>query len=126
MSNTKKVRSYLESIEHREDAETIGEIEAEIKRILKKTVPKDRIKQCLRAIDLHINSKIDNSYDSIVNDFNTVDKVVHRCFSVSLSLNSNTSSQSISYKDLFEIIGMIDSKDTLPSSKWLRPNFPYV
>lgn len=79
---------------------TISDLEAEIKNVLKKSVSKEKIKQCLKAIELEINSKISNQYDNFVSDFNIVDKVIHRCFSVSLQLTPGSGQQSITYYEL--------------------------
>ena len=115
MSNHKKIKTYLEATDLKEEGSTISEIETQIKAVSKnKTITKEKIKKCLKAIELYISEKVSSQYDKFLNDFNAVDKVIHRCFSVSLNLNSSSSSQSISYFDLFEIIRLIDTKDLLP------------
>ena len=58
---------------------------------------------------------IASDYDSIVSDFNAVDRFLHRCFSVSLTLRPSGSS-TVSYKELLDIVRLIDEKGVLPGN----------
>ena len=66
-------------------------------------------------IEQHINTTINNDYETMVSDFNAADKFLRKCFSLSLTLHPSSSASTISYEELMEIVKLIENKGTLPS-----------
>ena len=123
-STIKKIRNYVDSMEDSESNMNIKEIQTFIEGLKSfknsdgkgVTVPEKRIKQCLAMLDQHIEMSISSDYDSIVTDFNAADRFLHRCFSVSLTLRPSYGSSTVSYKELLEMMRLIDQKGVLPGN----------
>jgi hypothetical protein len=122
MSTMKKLRNYLESMDTNEEAANIRKIKTVFEGKLKQpSISEERIKQCLRALEQHINAKVSSDYDGLISDFNAVDRFLHKCFSLSLSVQPCSSASSISYSELLELARAIELKDVIPTR--YTPNF---
>ena len=103
--NIKEIQTFIEGLKSFKDASGKGII-----------VHEKRIKQCLAMLDQHIEMSISSDYDSIVTDFNAADRFLHRCFSVSLTLRPSGGSSTVKYKELLDMIRLIDQKGVLPGN----------